>query len=436
MFVGVPAARPQTAASLPELSTGRLLNGLQIIIAPTSHPDQNMTIGLVVRYGSAFDGADKSGVAHLLSRMFLNATTDKTSENIREEMANLGATIEIQSNWDGYRFLLKGNSATFERSLLFLYQVVCEAQFLEEDLAIVKQEVLEELQQTPDPRNSLREIFGKVLFGGTTYGRTLKGTTDSVRFLTSGDLRYFYGRHFSPNAASLVITGNVPPREVLERASRIWGSWNRKDTIPFTFAPSREPASDIHLIDDDPGSSAVEFILGNFSPRRQDPRYDNVRIAVHILQQRLRAVLPTSLLTIGLDGRRMPGEVYVQGQAAAEESLDQILKVEESMEEMKKELVAAEELAEAQNRIIEEFNNRLETVEGLCNVILDTELYRLGSYYISSFPDRIRNCDADSVRQAARAYFYPGKKIVILRGPVKELLPDLKRLGTFKQIAP
>ena len=147
-------------------------------------------------------------------------------------------------------------------------------------------------------------------------------------------------------------------------------------------------------------------------------------------------MMPTSLLTVRLDSRRMPGSLYVQGQASAEESVDQVQKIEESMERMKQELVSAQELADAQNRLVEEFGNELNTPAQLCTAILDTELYRLGGYYLSSFADRIRNCDADAVRQAARDYFFPGKKIVILRGPVQELLPDLKRLGAFKQIAP
>jgi zinc protease len=435
-IAGISGVSPANAAPVPEMSSERLLNGLEVIVAPAEDAGQELAVGLVLRYGSAFDDSGKSGLAHLLSRMFLKATGDKTAEGIRLELENLGATIDIQCDWDGYRFLLRGKSATFERALLLLYQVVCEAQFNDEDLDSEKRELLAELQQAADSRSRVHAMFEKVLFGDTTYGRTLHGTPESVSSLNSGDLRYFYNKYFSPNAASLVIAGAVSPGDVLEKASRIWGLWIRKDPIPFTFAPSREPSEDVHLIDDDPGSSAVEFILGNLSPRRQDPLYGNVRVAAYILQQRLRAVMPTSLLTVRLDSRRMPGSLYVQGQASAEESIDQILKIEESMARMKQETVSPEELADAQNRIIEEFGKGLDTPEGLCKAILDTELYRLGSYYLSSFPDRVRDCNADSVRQAARDYFFPGKKIVILRGPVQELLPDLKRLGAFKKIAP
>jgi predicted Zn-dependent peptidase len=332
--------------------------------------------------------------------------------------------------------VLKGNSASFERVLLLLYQVVCEARFTDEDLSAVKRELLEELQQSPDPRTRLHRQFEEVLFGGTTYGRTLKGIPEIVGTLTRGDVRYYYRRHFSPGDASLLVVGNVPYEQVLQKATRIWGLWVRKDRIPDTFAPAREPEEDIYRIEDDPGSEAVQFILGNFSPERANPLFGNVILAARILRERLRNLLPTALLTVGLDGRRMPGSFYVQGQAAAGEAVDQILKIQDAMGEMKRIPVSAQELADMQNRIIEEFNNELKTTDGLCRIMLDSELFRLGSNYATAFPNRIRNCDADSVKQAARDYFLPGKKVVILRGPINALKSDLNRLGEFKRLLP
>ena len=426
----------QTYVSLPELNTKRLLNGLQIIVAPTPYLDDSMAIGLVIRYGSSFDMAYKGGVANLLSRMFMKTTMDRTGADIQEELAFLGATLDVTCDWDGFRFMLKGDSASFERALLLLYQVVCETRFTEEDLSAAKREILEELQQTPDPRTRIHEQFEKRLFRETTYGRARKGIPEIVATMTTGDIRYFYRRHFSPGDASLLVVGNVPPEQVLQKAARIWGLWIRKDSIPHTFAPAREPDEDINLIEDDPNSAAVQFIMGNLSPRRSDPLFANVMLAASILRDKLRDLLPTSLLTIGLEGRRMPGAFYIQGQAAAGEAIGQILKIQDAVQDMKRIPVSAEELAGAQNRIIVEFNNELETTDGLCRIMMDSELFRLGSNYATAFPDRIRSCDADAVRQAARDYFLPGKKIIILKGPVNALKSDLNRLGEFKRFLP
>ena len=98
----------QNSDSLPELTSKRLLNDLQITVAPTQEFGNSMTIGLIVRYGAAFDPAEKGGVANLLSRMLMKAASDRTNEDLQAELDYLGATLDIQCDWDGFRFVLRG----------------------------------------------------------------------------------------------------------------------------------------------------------------------------------------------------------------------------------------------------------------------------------------------------------------------------------------
>ena len=110
LLCSIPAVSQQTAP-LPDVTTKRLLNDLQITVAQNhSHLGSNMAIGLVVRYGAYFDPAGKGGVANLLSRMFLKAAIDKTAKDIQDELAYLEANIDVRCDWDGFRFILRGQS--------------------------------------------------------------------------------------------------------------------------------------------------------------------------------------------------------------------------------------------------------------------------------------------------------------------------------------
>jgi zinc protease len=429
----------QNDVPLPELNSKRLLNDLQIIVATTPNFVEDMTIGLVVRYGAVFDPTapvDKGGLANFLSRMFMKATVDKRLKEIQADLASLGATLDVQCDWDCYRFILKGQSSKFERSLLLLYQIVCEAQFIEEDFASVKQKIMQEIQSPPDPRRRIRSQFEKILFSGTSYGRPLEGTSNSLAAITVGDVRYFYHRYFTPNEASLIVVGNVSSSLVLQKTSRIWGAWVRNDQVPFTFKPPRVSPGKQIFLEDDPGSPAAQFIVGSLFPRRDDPIYPNALMAAQILQERLTKLLPTSLLTVGDEGRRMTGPFYVQGQAAAEQAVEQIKVIQDAAEAMKTTLVSDDELVSAQKKLIGEFNSRLGTSEGICRIMLDSELYRLGSNYAVSYPNRIRKCDAEAVKGAANSWILPGGAILLLRGPTAVLKPALEHPGSSKQALP
>ena len=423
-------------SGIPDINSRRLLNDLQVTVAHTRQFGDSMTMGLVIRYGAAFDPEEKGGLTNLVTRMLMKATADRSERDIRAELESLGASIDISCSRDGIRILLRGSLAGFERALLLLYQIVGEARFEEADFAAVKQSILDELQKPPDPRRRIHNQFESVLFQGTTYGRPLEGTPESVSAITLGDVRYFYRRFFSPNQAALEIVGNIEPAAAHPRVARIWGIWVRNDEIPFTFARPRNPAGgDIH-VENDPESPAAQFILGGMFPRHEEPDYINALLAARVLEDRINKLLPTSLLTVASEGRRLASPFYIQGQAAVGEALDQVRDVRAVIDEMKRTPAADEELAAARQKLIGEFNRRLETADGLCNVLLDAELYRLGSNYISFFLDRVRHGDAEAVRKAASAWFFPDGEIFLIRGPLPLLKTGLDSLGTIQLLAP
>jgi len=395
-----------------------------------------MTIGLVLRYGAAFDPSDKEGLAHLVSRLFMKGTADRTAKDLRDELDYLGATIDIACDWDSYRFLMKAPNSTFERSLLLLYQIVCEAQFNEADLEAAKKAILEQIEKPDDPRQRIHAQFEKDLFSGTTYGRPILGTRKSLSAITLGDIRAFYKKHFSPNQAFLLVVGDVPAPLVIQRATRIWGIWIRNDEIPFTFKPPQKLTERRILLEDDPGSPAAQFIMGNPFPRREDPAYLPALMAASILQERLTKLLPTSLLTVGSQGRRLTSPFYVQGQAAAEQAVEQIRSIQNTAAEMKDGLVTAEELTLVQNRLIEGFLRDLATADGLCRILLDADLYYLGSNYAANFPDMVRRCDAEEIRRMAHNWLFPGAEVILIRGPASMLQPALEPLGPIKPLIP
>lgn len=431
-----PAAPARSETPLPKLESKRLLNDLQITVATTAGASDRAAVGLVVRYGSAFDPVDKGGVAHLLSRMFLKKTADRSAEDIRAELEILGARVEVRCDWDGIRFLLTAHPSGLERALLLLYQVVGEAEFEEDDFEQVRRSLLEELQRQPDPRKRIHEQMEGALFGGTTYGRPLTGTPESVAALALGDVRFFYRKFFSPGQAALEIVGPVDPGPLLERATRIWGIWVRKDDVPFTFAQPSRPAGRRILVEDDPGSPAAQFIAGGLFPRREDAEYVHALMAARILEGRLNRTLPTSLLTVGSEGRRLASPFYIQGQAAAEQAVGEIVQILDAVEEMKTGEVTPEELGAAQAELADDFRRELGSPEGLAHILMDAELYRLGRNYPALFLDRIARCDGAAVRRAAGEWIFSGGELLLIRGPLDALGTRLGVLGPFEPLIP
>ena len=431
-----PVSAAQSAWALPELASKRLMNGLQIIVASTPERGDEMTIGWLLRYGSAFDPASKAGLAYVVSQMLSRATADRSRKDIQDELAFLQASLDIRCDWDRIEILLRGRSSTSERALLLLYQIVGEAIFRPEDLEEVKAERLAQLKRPEDPRQRIRGLFERELFAGTTYGRLQRGSDATVQNISLGDLKFFYHRFFTPDEAALVFAGSTPSSEVLQKATRIWGVWVRKESIPFTFLPPRPPATRTVVIDDDPQSPAAQFIMGGLWPQRGEARYYAAELATRVLQERLTRALPTSLLTVGGEGRRLPGPFYIQGQAAADQAPAEIQKVLAMIDSIRESGCTPQELDAARSSWIAEFRKGLETTEGVCARLVDAELYRLGTNYLASFEESLSRINLDGVKEAAKEWLLPGGVLLLVRGPAAALRTGLANFGTLREVSP
>jgi zinc protease len=430
LLAAAPALSAQEPLVYPEINSSRLLNGLQTYVAATPFLGDRMAIGLVLRYGSVFDPAKKGGVAFLTSRLLGKATQDRTAKDIEEELKYLDATLEVACDWDGIRLIVRGWSNTYERCLLLLYQIVCEARFDEADFAQARSLLIGELEAPEDPRLQVHGPFEAELFRGTAYGRSMRGTPASLRDIEIGDVRYFYRRHFSSDQAALAVVGSVDAQQVVPKIRRIWGVWVQGDEIPFSFRQPRGPGARNIFLADDPGSPAAQYILGNLWPKRDDPEFYAGMLAVRILQARLTQALPTSRLTVAAEGRRLPGPFYIQAQAAAEGAVSEVRKIIDAVESLKNSPADSAEITREQNLWIGEMGRALRTVDGVCGVLLEAELYRLGVNYLSSASEFVKRTSPAMVQEAAKNWLFPGGLVLIVRGPASILKPQLESLGT------
>jgi len=188
-------------------------------------------------------------------------------------------------------------------------------------------------------------------------------------------------------------------------------------------------------MEDDPGSPAAQFIMGNLWTRREELRFYAADLAARILQERLTRTLPTSLLTVAAVGRRMDGPFYIQGQAAAEQAGGEIRSIIEVVDSLKAAGVTGEELAAAQRGWLEEFDDSLGDTEGICRYLLDAELYRLGTNFLSNFSEVVNRIGVDDVKDAAKTNIFPGGLILFIRGPMANLKEEMESLGTVQEIS-
>src|SRR6185503_18747208 len=83
-----------------------------------------------------------------------------------------------------------------------------------------------------------RVVTAAVLYGpGTPYGHPPDGLLEDAKKIDLGAVKAFYGEHWRPEEAILVIAGDITKDEVLEATSASLGAWKASKATPAKAEP-------------------------------------------------------------------------------------------------------------------------------------------------------------------------------------------------------
>ena len=101
--------------------------------------------------------------------------------------------------------------ARIEPALALLADVALRPTFPAADLERLRTELLTNMLQTRDNPAAIASLaFPRLLYGTThRYGTAENGTPESVKALTADDLRAFHQAQYRPDAAQLIVVGDV-----------------------------------------------------------------------------------------------------------------------------------------------------------------------------------------------------------------------------------
>jgi zinc protease len=212
------AIGPALAQQDPKVFQFALENGLQVTVVP-DHRAPVVTQILLYRVGAADDPPGLSGLADLFQHAVFRAgiaaqgssqgggrdcsftTHDYTA--FCEEVAK--ASLRGVMSVDADRF---ANLALTDRDVRAGLDM----------LLVERHRRIED-----DPQALMQEQMQAALFLSHPYGRPVTGWPEEARHIGSLEAQAFYGRHYAPNNAYLLVAGDITPDEARVDAEATYG---------------------------------------------------------------------------------------------------------------------------------------------------------------------------------------------------------------------
>ena len=228
-----------------------LSNGLRLVTIPTDSPNL-VSIYVVVQTGSRNEvEAGKSGFAHLFEHMMFRGTAKYPPEKYNQVLQRAGAASNAFTSDD-----LTAYYTTFSKEDLpaILAMEADRFQTLKYTPEIFKTEtgaVLGEYNKnSSDPEEKLDEVLHDTAFDRHTYKHTTMGFLKDVQDMPSQydySLKFF-DRYYRPEYTTIVVAGDVDPKNVRALVDQYWGGWKRGSYHPdIPVEPAQQGARENHI---------------------------------------------------------------------------------------------------------------------------------------------------------------------------------------------
>jgi zinc protease len=429
-----PAPLPAHPIVIPTWHETVLSNGLNVVVVEDSRLPL-VSYRLALKVGTAYDPPKLPGLTDLLAGLLPEGTSSRTSREIADEVARVGASLSAGANSD-YTIVAASALRQFSDEILDLMaEVILHPSFPENEVELAKQNTKESLrQQRAQPSFLASEMVSRVMFGDHPYS-VVAPTPESIDLSFRSDFVNFHRTNFVPNNAVFIAVGDVHFDKIVTRLESLFSTWNRGQDLSTQFpAPPVRTKRSAYLVDR-PGSAQSNIVIANSAITRTSPDYFPMLLMHTVFGATASSRLFMNLreekgYTYGaysnLDARRTAGTFRSTAEVRTPVTADSLKEFFYELERIRSERVTDKEINDAKSYLTGVFPIRLETQEGLIDQLVQIKMLNLPTNYLETYRDRVQAVTIDEIQQVANTYVRPDEAALVIVGDGTAVLDQIK----------
>jgi zinc protease len=408
-----PAAPPVTPPTpYSEVRRDSLLNGLQLVMLERA-AEPTVKIDLVVRGGSMFDLAGKTGLAALTQESLIAA-----NPRLVEELESLRAKIQWGVREDAAWFRIETPPGALDQVLSIFGRLIVVDSVNKDAFARAQRAHLARVRETKTaPGERADDAFRAALYGEHPYGHGTLGTEQTVAAITYGEVYDYYKRLYAANNAFALVVSGVKKDRLVTAFRQFFGGWLKGAPPQPVFRPPQRTTT-LRLVKvEQPDAAAVELRGGVIGVKVADPDFIATRLLARVLEGRLRQSAGGAADATGVSVHAPPhtlaGPLYFSASVPTETAPELSRRATDLFAALDKSEFTAQELSAAQAALLAEHNAR--TVE---DYLREIEMYQLPRNHPLTYADRVNAVTTADLQRVARKLLEANALTVVVLGRV------------------
>lgn len=434
-----PAPGPAPKLSLPVPAVFALPNGMKVYLVE-NHGVPVIDTSLVDFAGADANPEERPGLASYTARMLRQGTTNRSATEIAQYTDQIGARLRTNATEDAAYLSIETLSNNTSNALDLLSDMTLHPVFDAAEVDRVRKERLAAIIEEADsPIRTVLRVGQKAVYGNGPYAYPPNGTNASVQATTAKDVRDFWGNHFAPQNAALILSGDLTQAEARQLAARYFGSWQAAAAVraPAIPTPPAAPKQEIVIVDQPGAPQTALFAFGVGLPRNT-PDY-----AANELMNDIVGGLFSSRINMNLrerNGYTYGAFSFFEYHRGAGPFLSGALVRTDVTAPAAKELVkeltslstnppTASELALAKNFALQSLPGQFETAQSTSQLIGDIFIFNLPVDYYRQLPSQFDAATSAEVAEAAQRNIRPNEIVLVAVGDRAKIQPGLEKVG-------
>lgn len=434
----MPQVAQAVTAQIPELYRLNFTNGSQLLgTVSTETPTVEMHFQLPA--GERYVAKGKEGLAELTAAMMEEGTTSATAEQLQAKLDRLGSRISLSTQTYTTRISVSSLVEYLPQTLAIMEDILFHPAMKQQDFDRIKAQMLEGLvYQHQQPEWMASQATREVIFGDTVFGRSSEGTQQSLSSITLDDVKAFYRQHYTPQAAYIVVVGDITPAEV-DKQLAFWRQWRGEDAPLVRSEAVGELSGQTLYLVDKPGSpqSIVRLVRRGLPFDAVGEQFKselaNFNLAGNFNSRINQNLREDKGYTYGASGyfasNKEVGIVVFSAQVRADATLASIQELIKEMDNYSQNGVLDDEIRFMRLAVGQQDALSYETPRQKAGLLASMLSNGLPADYLKEQNQIVATIDKATLDALAAKWFNPNDYQVIVVGDAKSLTPELQKLN-------
>jgi zinc protease len=434
----MPTAAGNKAVDVPSMWQEKLANGINVL-GTQSIETPTTSFLLKIPAGHYYSDKDKAGVVALLASTLNESTTERSAEDMSNELQKLGSSIYISAGTQYLHVNVSTLTKNLDATIALVTEKLMKPAFVESEFARNKSNAIQgAINSKKDAGYLASTAYRQLLQADNIAAISTQGTEQSINNINLADVKAFYQRQVKPFNSQLIVVSDLKEKSLV-KSLNVFSTWQGKgEELALTLATPKTKTGVIYLVNKDGAAqsairigkrSITQDIMGEYykSYLMNFPLGGafNSRINLNLREDKGYTYGARS----GFSADQFSGSFTASAEVRADATDKSIIEFVSEINGYRDQGITSQELKFMRSAINQKDALKYETPRAKLGFLAQILEHDLAPSFVKERAEIVENITADEINALAKKHLDLSDMLMVVVGDAKTLKPQLKALG-------